>query len=283
MLRTICSLLVLLIFIQLNISCSAASDDSNDGMTNVLIISNEEAGNMWIDTSYTKYMSGIEFSYINVDDSLPNISDFEGFDVVLLYEDGSIGNGSEIGNLLYSYVMAGGNLVLGTFYWQGRTDGGYSGSWGNLEMIDPLFYGSCDYAYDSLGSVSNHDLTQGVTSLKTYYRGGADSLRNNATAVAWWNDGDVLVAYNKPNGTITAVTTAPHEGYYWDSRQFPNEPEGDFFRLWENALKWTGRQGSGFSKEAANRYISNSLKKDETKKHTEMDISRPSGGKYIIK
>lgn len=281
MLRTICSFLVLSIFIQMHISCSAASDDSSDGMANVLVLSNFESGNIWIDTTYAKYMSGIEISYINVDDSLPVLADLEGFDVILLYEDGNFNSAAEIGNLIYGYVMAGGNVVLGTFYWQDRTDGGYSGSWGNLEMIDPLYWGSCDYAYDSLGTVINHTLTSGITSLKTYYRGGADSLRNNAVALAWWSDGDILLAYNKPAGTITAVTTAPHEGYYWDSRQFPNEPEGDFFKLWENVLKWTASQGAGFSKRAADRYLSNSFKNDETKKYIEKHNSKSSGGRYI--
>jgi hypothetical protein len=119
-------------------------------------------------------------------------------------------------------------------------------------MVDPIFFNSCDYTTDSLGAVITHPLTAGVNSLVTYYRGGVDSLREGATAVAWWADGDILIAFNRPHsaGTITAVTTAPHEGYYWDSRQDPDEPQGDFFKLWENALKWTASQGSGFSKNA---------------------------------
>ena len=282
MLRKLCIFLILFGFLEINISCSAASDDAFGGSTRVLILSNFEDGNIWIDTTYSKHISDIEFSHIDVQDSIPSFDDFEGVDVILLYEDGTFSNAEIIGDLLYGYVMAGGNLVLGTFYWQDRSDGGYSGSWGSLEMIDPLFGGSCDYAYDSLGLVLNHDLTDGVTSLKTYYRGGSDSLRNNATALAWWNDGDVLMAYNKPNGTITAVTTAPQEGYYWDTRGNPNNPEGDFFKLWENALKWTGSQGSGFSKQA-NGYKSSFHKKGHLKSQSENMNARPSGGKYFKK
>jgi len=40
-------------------------------------------------------------------------------------------------------------------------------------------------------------------------------------------------------GTITMVTTYPAENYYWETRAFPEAVEGDFFRIWENALRWT--------------------------------------------
>ena len=231
-------------------SCSEGTDPDG-GEVRVLILSNYQPGNDWIDSSYVKHMDNMVFSSMDIGDSIPTLDDFVGYDVILLYEDGLFDNCNEVGDLLYYYVLAGGNLVMGTFYWQDRTLGGYSSSetWGLLELIDPIYGNSCDYEYDSLGQVSNHDLTKGVNSLKTYYRGGVDTLRNDAAAVAWWTDGSVLIAYNRPNnkGTITAVTTAPQEGYYWDWRGYPNAPEGDFFRLWENVLRWTASRGSGFS------------------------------------
>lgn len=248
MLRMMGYLLLISVWAQVNSSCSLADDKGDGEGIRVMILSNIDEGNIWIDSTYAKYMTGIEFSYINVDTALFSLDDLNGYDVVLLYEDGIFENSEATGDILHSYVMAGGNLVIGTFYWQDRSGGGYSGSWGGLEMIDPIYFGSCDYEYDSLGTVLNHELTRGVNSLKTYYRGGVDSLRGNAVALAWWSDGDVLIAYNRPNGTITALTTAPHEGYYWDSRESPDAPQGDFFKLWENAIRWTAAQGNGFSK-----------------------------------
>ena len=106
--------------------------------------------------------------------------------------------------------MSGGNLVIGTFYWQDRSDGGWGSSWGNLELIDPLFGGSCDYESGNLSSIVDHPLTEGLNSLYcSFHRGGPSILRENATAVAWWDDGDPLIAFNQPDGLITAVTMWP--------------------------------------------------------------------------
>jgi hypothetical protein len=278
--------IVLLSFFAFIGSCSdPSSNEDTGGKIKVLILSNFEGGNTWIDTSYVKYMDNISFSSFNIADSIPTLSDFVGYDVILLYEDGIFDEAMYTGDSLYYYVMAGGNLVIGTFYWQDRTSGGYGSSaatWGMLESIDPLYGGSCVYEYDSLGVTENHPLTKGVNSLVTYYRGGSDSLRANATAVAWWFDGDVLMAYNKPNGagTITSVTAAPQEGFYWDWRGRPNKPDGDFFTLWENVLKWTGAQGNGFSL-AASQLLKSTGKLKKQPVDKQMPDSRPSGGKRI--
>ena len=37
------------------------------------------------------------------------------------------------------------------------------------------------------------------------------------------------------------VTTYPAENYYWESRGDPEPVEGDFFKVWENALRWTAQ------------------------------------------
>lgn len=216
-------------------SCSNSTEtDKGYPFTSVLVISNEQASNDWIDTTFVKFIPEIEITTMDVRDSVPELADLDGYDVVLLYEDGIFSNSGPVGDVIYDFVMGGGNLVLGTFYWQDRSDGGYSGTWGNLELIDPMFGGACRYAWDSLGVTLDHPLTDGVDSLYTRYRGGPDSLRSNATAVAWWADGDILMAYNKPAGVITAVSTYPAEGYYYEDMS-----RGDEFRLWENALKWT--------------------------------------------
>lgn len=226
------------------VGCKDSSTDPQEEGIKVLVVSNFTPGNAWIDTNFTENIEGISIVTLDVENDTVRAEDLEGIDVVLLYEDGTFGNSTLVGNMVYQYVMAGGNLVIGTFYWQDRSGSTWSGNWGDLEMIDPLYGGSCRYDVDSLGTTLNHSLTTGINSLKTYYRGGPNTLRDNATAVAWWSNEDVFIAFNKPAGTITVVTTYPAENYYWESRQFPDAVEGDFFKVWENALKWTAAQTS---------------------------------------
>ncbi len=61
------------------------------------------------------------------------------------------------------------------------------------------------------------------------YRGGPSILRENATVVAWWDDGDPLIVFNQPDGMITAVTMFPAHA--------SSTISGDFYKVWENAIK----------------------------------------------
>lgn len=223
------------------VGCKDSATEPEVDEVNVLVLSNFAPGNAWIDTNFTQHMEKIKITHIDISIDTIVAEDLDGFGVVLLYEDGIFSNSTKVGNMLYKYVMAGGDLVIGTFYWQDHTGAGWGGSWGDLEMIEPLYSGTCRYSVDSLGTTVNHPLTEGVNSLKTYYRGGPNTLRDNATAVAWWSNQDVFIAYNKPAGTITMVTTYPAENYYFETRGNPDAVEGDFFKVWENALRWTAQ------------------------------------------
>jgi hypothetical protein len=216
------------------VGCKKSATDSEEEDLNVLVVSNYAVVNAYIDTNFTKNIDGIKISVKDVAEDTLAEQDLKGFDVVLLFEDGNFGNSQKVGNMIYKYVMAGGNVVIGTFYWQ---DG-----WGNLEMIVPLYGESCRYQVDSLGSTIEHSLTKGVNYVRSYYRGGPNTLRENATAVAWWSNEDVFMAFNKPKGTITMVTTYPGENYFYETRGLPPDSVGgDFYRVWNNALKWTAR------------------------------------------
>ena len=261
--------LTLLVF-----GCKNSGTDPQEDGIKVLVVSNFPEMNAWIDTNFTANMEGVQIIVLDVEQDTVDTEDLQGINVVLLFEDGIFSQSTLVGNLLYQYVMSGGNLVIGTFYWQDHTGSGFGGSWGDLEMIHPLFRGSCDYRTESLGTTLNHPLTAGLTSLKTYYRGGPDSLRNNATAVAWWSDGDVLIAFNKPGGTITMVTTHPAENWWYEFRGSPDPVEGDFFKLWENALKWTAAQGNS----AAQSKPVEAFKHNANLSPTEVRTQKPSGG-----
>jgi hypothetical protein len=86
--------------------------------------------------------------------------------------------------------------------------------------------------------------------------------------------GDPLIAFNKPNGTITMVTTYPAENYYFESRGFPDAVEGDFFRLWENALKWTAAQSNSATRSTPPQ----SFKQNADISPTNLKTLAPSGG-----
>jgi hypothetical protein len=238
------------------------------------VVSNFPEANAWIDTNFTQNMEGIQIVVLDVWQDTLRTEDLQGINVVLLYEDGIFSQSTTVGNILYQYVMSGGNLVIGTFYWQDHTNAGWGGSWGDLEMIEPLYNGSCRYQVDSLGTTIDHPLTSGINSLKTYYRGGPNTLRNNATAVAWWSNEDVMIAFNKPGGTITMVTTYPAENYYAETRGDPDPVEGDFFKLWENALKWTAAQGNN----AAQSKPLEALKQKADVSPSNVTTQEPSGG-----
>jgi len=257
------------------VGCKDKATDPEEEDLKVLVVSNFAPGNAWIDTNFTKNIEGLKISLIDVSGDTISAEDLKGFDVVLLFEDGLFGNSVSVGNQLYKYVMGGGDLVIGTFYWQNRSDDIRGGAWGDLEMIEPLYGGSCRYSVDSLGTTLDHSLTKGLNSLKSYYRGGPNTLRGNATAVAWWSNEDILIAFNKPKGTITMVTTYPAENYYYEVRGYPDSVEGDFFRVWDNALKWTAR--NTLAPQAITKSPLNKIT-DVDSAEKKMDISSGGGG-----
>ena len=178
------------------------------------------------------YIDGVEFSSWNLND-IPSLEYLQLFDAILLQTNGVVeGNACVVGNVLYDYVMAGGNLILSSFYWQDRSDGGWGSSWCNLEEIDPIYGGSCKYELDILGSTADHPITDGIDELNAYFRGGPTHIKSDATAIAWWSDGNILAAYNQPAGMIIAITIFPaHEIY---NSNFG----GDIYELWANTINF---------------------------------------------
>ena len=208
-----------------------------DGDLQVLLMSNKTSDNDYFAGQIDPYVENIDFASWDIDQT-PQLTYLQQFDVILLQENGRTSNSAYIGDILAEYVLDGGNLILSTFYWQDRTDGGGSG-WGDLELYDPLYGGACNYANQDLGTVLDHPMTEGIEELTCYFRGGPTTLRDDATAVAWWSDGDPLVAYNQPGGVITAVTTFPAHGYYTSF-------SGDFYELFSNAIYWTANASPGW-------------------------------------
>ncbi|MDP2958763.1 MAG: carboxypeptidase regulatory-like domain-containing protein, partial [Longimicrobiales bacterium] len=116
---------------------SAQADDSRMGSTfRALILGGGHTDNdNYIIGKLQPLMPDVTFERFNGSASTPSLSYLATFNVVLLYENGVYGNAVNVGNRVAQYVALGGNVVIGTFYWQNRSDGGWSYSWGALEAI----------------------------------------------------------------------------------------------------------------------------------------------------
>jgi hypothetical protein len=103
----------------------------------------------------------------------PSLSSLLKYDAILLYENGTCEHANEVGDRVAEYVGAGGNLVIGSFYWQNRSDSGLGHpGWGALEGLDVFSSsGGAVYGPESLDSVTPHPITEGVSEI---------------TADRWW-------------------------------------------------------------------------------------------------
>lgn len=176
------------------------------------------------------------FFFVN---QLPGVGRLSQHDVVLLFMNGLFDESAALGNEIAEYVSAGGNVVLASFYWQGRSDSGLgSVGWGALETIDPfLSTGGATYQADTLGIVSAHPLTSGVADVlsATGHRGGVVA-KSGTAVVATWMDTTPFIGYRiLPGGQrIVGVTLFPAAG---------QGVSGDVQALWENAVGWAGLAG----------------------------------------
>ncbi|MEM2147908.1 MAG: hypothetical protein QXJ94_04820 [Candidatus Bathyarchaeia archaeon] len=217
-------------------------------VTECLIISNTCADTCALD--FTLKIPYIDFSWINVETGTLNISDLVAFDVVLLFEDGIFENAPKVGSTVYEYVMVGGNLVIGTFYEQDRSDNTLAGwtpyGWGPLETIDPFTsdgYG-CEYTNDTLdtSSIVAHPITEGVESLWCdEYHGGAHAKPDTVVVANWTTPNYLgepcpLAGYRilENNQRVVQISIYPNYAYYNTSERV----NGDFYKLWGNAIKW---------------------------------------------
>ena len=185
------------------------------------------AGNPLLDVS--------TFFHVN---ELPTSTYLNEFDVVLLFMNGLFDESAALGTRLADYVAAGGNVVVASFYWQGRSDSGLgSAGWGGLEPLDPFTStGGARYTTGSLGTVSAHPLTTGVSVLITNSYWGGVTARLGTVTVATWSDGTPLVGYRVLKGgqRMVAVSLFPAVGA---------AASGDVQVLFDNAVSWAGAAG----------------------------------------
>jgi hypothetical protein len=177
------------------------------------------------------------FFYIN---QLPSLDFLSNFDVVLLFMNGIFDESAALGTQLSDYVNMGGNVVVASFYFQGRSDSGVgSVGWGTLEDFDPFTStGGATYQAVTLESVldPSHPIMNGVTALtSTSYSSGV-AAKTGTTVIAEWSDGAPLVGFRTgPAGQrIVGVSLFPAA---------TQTVTGDVNTLWQNAVRWAGEIG----------------------------------------
>ena len=222
---------------------------------NVLVVSNRSDQNQTFINKMTPLMTGITFA--SATSAAPLTPTYLAqFKVVVLWEDGIFSGATAIGNAIGQYVQNGGNVVLGTFFWQDKKDnptyGFGNAGWGTLEAFDPFkgfgagvnnsTHGSL-YEYRSAtldpASIVVHPLTAGVTALTVSYYPNGEPADPAATVVAKYMNGAPLIAFRTftLGQRVVAVSFDPvHEIFGGIS--------GDYNRILTNAITWAGGGGT---------------------------------------
>lgn len=213
----------------------------------VLVLSGGHSNNNdAVRDSLTKYLPGVAVDTYFANDSTPTLAFLNQYSTVLLYENGLFSNAANVGDVLARYVNSGGNIVIGTFYWQDRSDNTSfrTPGWGGLEAIDPFV--SCSALVSRCGSEYNsdrldrtslvsHPLTTGVDSLYVDSYHGGVTAKEGTTVLAKWTDGVPLIGYRLGAAGQRIVAISVFPGYF-DFGGY----SGDFAKLWENAIRWSG-------------------------------------------
>ena len=175
---------------------------------------------------------------------LPGLDMLKQYDVVLLYANGLFNESSGLGSELASFVALGGNVVFGSFYWQGRSGSGKETTgWGDLEGLDPFATsGGAVYRGGSLalGTLTSHELTEGLSSLTSSGFWGGVAAQGGTTVVASWNDGTPLVGFRtlSVGQRMIGVSLFPAH-----AKATACCVSGDTGTLWKNAVRWAGAAG----------------------------------------
>ena len=216
----------------------------------VLILSNQGATSTAAD--FTAKTVGHTYTAMEVANAVPTLAMMNQHDAVLLFENGHFNNATAVGDAVAAYYNQGGKcVVIGTFYWQERSDNPkyFRPGWGALEAVD-VFTGKAEgseYNADSMdvNAIVPHPITQGVASLSAgAYRGGIDP-KPNTTVLAKWltpnklGGADPLVGIRQdPNGSkFVGISVFPD---YEGVGNYGVDFNGDFHKLWENTFAWCG-------------------------------------------
>ncbi|MDH3272814.1 MAG: carboxypeptidase regulatory-like domain-containing protein [Gemmatimonadota bacterium] len=215
----------------------ATSDDVCG--TSVLVLSGGDLDDTGVVQALLETNPSLSVSTFFLVNAPPGLGTLSEYDVVLLFSNGLFDQSVALGSQVRDYVANGGNVVIASFYWQGRGDSGLGSSgWGTLEGVDPFFSdGGATYEAADLAGIVPHPLTSGIATLNSDsgFHGGV-TPRAETTVLATWSDGAPLIGYRVLGAgqRIVGVSLFPAAGA---------TVTGDVQALWENAVVWAGAAG----------------------------------------
>lgn len=233
------------IFKGLAIASSGALLLANSAFAaNIAVLSNN--GESAVAADFNANITQHTFTGINVSAGPPDLATLQGYDAVLLFENGCFSESMSVGNRVAEYANAGSPVVLGTFYNQDRTGSLCGGNWGDLETIDPNTDDGIGTSYDGdtldAASIVPHDLTAGVTSLWSDSYSGGNEAKSGTVVLALWENlnargtDDPAIAYR-----VTGNACVIHIGIFPDYPSYGSygvDFGGDFHQAWSNAFDY---------------------------------------------
>jgi hypothetical protein len=169
--------------------------------------------------------------YYDARTGTPTLAQLQAYDVVVTWSNYTYSSAAGMGNVLASYVDAGGRVInlmfaldpswglQGTFI-----SGGYSAMTGT----------GTNYSTGCLGNFDpTHPIMEGITDVCDYYRLASPVLTSGSTQIAEWSDGSIFVAV-KDDKSVVSIGGYVGDSYQWTG-QMPD--------LLHNAINWIAGGG----------------------------------------
>ncbi|GAB4152235.1 MAG: hypothetical protein Fur0021_16770 [Candidatus Promineifilaceae bacterium] len=143
----------------------------------------------------------------------PSLVALQNYDVVITWSNNYYADPVALGDVLADYVDAGGGVIIASFAL--GTDGLELQGRFMAENYTAVNGGAGAYAPACLGSYdSGHAIFAGVTAVCDEYRLAGSYLTADATALAFWDDGEIFVGV-KDNLPVVTITAYPGVYYAW--------------------------------------------------------------------
>jgi PKD repeat protein len=161
----------------------------------------------------------------------PTLEQLEAYDVVVTWSDLWYDDPVAMGDVLADYVDVRGRVIHLAFSMVGG-EGNLQGRF--MDQDYAAMKGGRSFAASCLGAYDpGHDLMAGVTELCDSYRAGSSQVTPGSTAVAYWQDGEVLVAAKDDRSVVSIGGYVGHFGQW----------TGQMPELLHNAVLWLSAGG----------------------------------------
>lgn len=192
-----------------------------------------------------------EVVIINASQTTPTTSELSAFDAVLVWADAGFQDAATLGNQLADYVDQGGGVVVAAVSFDEPSP--FDPDTVEGRFLEQGYYAiqpgadNTDDDRRTLGMVQDpsHPIMQGVASIDggpKSFHSPTSTLTSGSTPIAFWDNGDILVATKVVNQTRRAdINLFPPSGRT-DTDLWPFRPNNDVPELFANALQWVAGQ-----------------------------------------